>query len=397
MNALVILGFCISQGHAQESVLVAKTLGIPKISQSYALSEHLEESLEQSYGISVGILPENPCLDTTCQLDIFQKESAPYLLLVEISDKSGKKQAFIQLYNREKSKVQKKKTIKAASLEELQEALPSAVLALTKRSFEGLSKKEDKKEDQKEDQSAPVSEETVVPEEQEAVEVTPKEPLKSPYSGIRIRLGDMMSYGSYAQSSEGNPMEVAASVEYQGFVNKLYIQGEWRHDSLPLRVHFAQGNDFLGTSFNDQVDIFRLDQWVIGAGYIRELTSNLIAEGGISYRRCAGLGYVFTDNRVSVGTLSQDLQGVGLDLGLVSQFMGLDFRLSFSEVLAPRPIRSELALMAEWKHTKLLSFESALHAGIQFNMQHFSFSHKEEDAKVDQLQVGLMGGWGVWF
>ena len=91
-------------------VIVAKTLGLPKISQSYALSEDLVEALQKEYDFDIELLVENPCADTACQ-QVKAKESNP-IWLVQVVIAEDQKSADITLFDVEKQRARNTKTVK---------------------------------------------------------------------------------------------------------------------------------------------------------------------------------------------------------------------------------------------------------------------------------------------
>ena len=118
-------------------VVVAKTLGLPKISQSYALSEDLVATLQKEYDFDIALLVENPCADIACQQEK-AKESNP-LWLVHVVIAADKKSADITLFDMKNQRARNTKTVKGESWEEVRAKLPTSLVKLSKRRFSKIT------------------------------------------------------------------------------------------------------------------------------------------------------------------------------------------------------------------------------------------------------------------
>ena len=402
--------------HAEQPIMVAKSLGLERLSESYLLSEKVEQALIKAYGVPVGILSGNPCTNYKCQIKAIEAEQTHYLILIELTREGDQYTTSVRLYDSRKKKIRYNKKIPAASLTELMENLPDKVVQQSKPHFSALAKEmldsqpktsqsakaSDKPSDTKDPQALEdPQEETLVDAEASDGETTtpPNKPpvSRAVFDGFRMRAGGMLLYNQFTQKADVIGQDIASDVSFATILPSLYAQGELRFSSIPLHVHGGVGVDAFGTTYADNTNLYTLSQFRFAALYYKALSPKLILEGGLSYGTFSSLSYIFESARTSVGSVTQDKAGVGIDVALLAQIAGFDVRVSLTELLEPMPIQTQGSVLIEWPAGTLAGFQSSFHAGIHAQMRHFTVSKADEEAAVNNLQVGLLGGYGIWF
>ena len=388
--------------YADQPIMVAKSLGLERLSESYLLSEKIEQAIEKEYGMAVGILSGNPCASYTCQIEALQSDQTRYLILIDLIKEDEQYATLIKLYDTQKKKIRYNKKVQPAALTEIMETLPQKVVKLSKRYFSVMDKESSEQSSSASATESAVAKEddTVSDDVSEAEEVQPTKEPTSPreaFKGFRVRAGGMLLYGQYAQKAEVIGQDLAADVSFATILPNFYAQGEMRFESIPLHVYGSLGVDTFGTTYADETSFYTMNQIRVAALYYKALSPNLILEGGLSYGNFSALSYIFESERTGVGSLTQNKAGVGVDVALLTQVGSFDVRLSISELLNPMPIQTQGSLFVEWSAGTIAGYSSSFHAGINAQLQHFTLAKGDEEAAINNLQVGLSGGYGIWF
>jgi len=96
----------ISHLYAAEPIIVAKALGLEKLSESYAVSEALLNTITKEHNVDAALLVENPCADVDCQKSTAHADSK-WLVTIEFS-KNEQYEAVLSLHDIAKEKTRQK-------------------------------------------------------------------------------------------------------------------------------------------------------------------------------------------------------------------------------------------------------------------------------------------------
>lgn len=392
-------------------VIVAKTLGIPKVSQSYELSESLVETLQKEYSFDITLLIENPCADLACQQEKAKDASPLWLVQVVIAD--DKKSAEITLFDMEAQRVRNTKTVKGDSWEEVRAKLPTSLVKMGKRRFSKIkSETETSSPDSTQGEEATGESTTQEGSESaandavntaEGVESTPEAvvpplPAGKPFEGFRARAIGALGMYQYTQNAEESTEYISPDVALQTVIPDLRIAAEYWLPSNQIGFMAEAGIAPFGYKLGDASTIKTISNIRAGVAYHHPLGDNTSLEVGLAYHSTNGLGFRFADERTNVDALTQSIMGGALSVGVITRMANLDLRADISETFAPAPKQTRIRVYGE----KLLSSLSGdmmltAHGGLQCTMRHFGFEVQTETGNVFDLQVGLFGGAGVSF
>ena len=380
-------------------VIVAKTLGLPKISQSYALSEDLVETLQKEYDFDIELLVENPCADIACQ-QAKAKESNP-VWLIQVVIAEDQKSADITLFDMEKQRARNTKTVKGESWEEVRAKLPTSLVKLSKRRFSKIKagtppapEGEEPASDVTEEGAENTTEETAP-----VKAVTLLAPDSKPFEGFRARATGALGMYQYNQSAEEATEFISPDVALQTLLPDLKISTEYWLANNQIGVMAEAGIALFGYKFNDGgTAMNNISNLYAGLAYHHPLSEQTSLEVGLGYSSTNGMGFRFANDRTMVESLSQSITGGALSVGIVTRIANMDIRADLSETFAPAPKQTRIRLYGE----KALSTHSGnmmltAHGGLQVTMRHFGFEVQNETGSIFDLQAGLFGGAGVSF
>ena len=392
----------ISQLYAAEPVIVAKALGLEKISESYALSETLLEGIIKEHNTAAALMIENPCADIECQKSAVPEDSK--WLITVVFSKEEQYQAVLSFHDLGKDKV-RAKTYSAYTLAELKAMLPEKLLQQGKRIFPKYPKEE--KEEivaTKDDESTNTGEtdtptENTAPEPAKSKSELPPIPDTPPFDGLRVRASGNLGYYSYNQSADGKAEFISPSVGFQTILPDLLVDVEYWFMNNTIGIQAQAGIGLFGTKLGDSSSMESISNLRVGALYHLPLQENQTVEFGLGYHSTNGVGYQFVEERTAVSSNGQDIAGASLSVGFITRVAGLDTRIDISETFAPLPKHTRLRLMVERNISSLpiQNMNLTAHGGIHCTMRHFGFNIQDESGSVFDMQVGLFGGAGIHF
>ena len=145
------------QALAGEAILVAKALGLSKLSESYLLTEQVVKALKEQSQQAIGILSGNQCEDVSCQTEKAKEAGANVLATIQISQVKSKYKVTIGFYDVESGKLKASKRLSNSSLAGLKEIIPDAAYTVGKKYIEQAKSKESETEDAPKSKEVPAA------------------------------------------------------------------------------------------------------------------------------------------------------------------------------------------------------------------------------------------------
>ena len=382
-------------------VIVAKTLGLPKVSQSYALSEDLVDTLQKKYDFDITLLVENPCADITCQQEK-AKEANP-LWLVQVVIAADKKSAKITLFDMQNQRVRNTKTVKGESWEEVRAKLPTSLVKLSKRRFSKITSDTKTPVPPSKDGEEPTSDATEegtenVEETQPTKTVILLSPESKPFEGFRARATGALGMYQYKQSAEEGKEYISPDVALQTILPDVRIGVEYWLSSNQIGFMAEAGVAPFGYKLGDDSTVKTISNLRAGLAFHNPLNKDMSVEVGLAYHSTNGMDFRFAEERTKVDAFTQSITGGALSIGVVTRMSNMDIRADFSETFTPNPEQTRIRVYGEKPLSKLSgNMMFTAHGGLQVTMRHFGFEVQTETGSVFDLQAGLFGGTGVSF
>ncbi|MEC7985161.1 MAG: hypothetical protein VX278_08350 [Myxococcota bacterium] len=405
------------QSLAQESIQIAKALGLSKLSESYLLSEQIAESIQEKTQTPTGILSGNSCTEVACQVDKAKEAGAQMLITVEITPVKKKYRATIGFHNTETGKTLYSKRVFNASLAGLKEILPETAYSSGQkyidRTLESKTSDTITTENTETDWFDNEKEEGVTEgvaegvtegaaEESTETEEMPPPPAPVltlstlPFEGLRVRSSLKLGYYGYNQRSEEARNFISPNVEFQTVLPDIQIEAEYSLLNNMIGVDVHAGIAPFGYSLQDDTSTQTITDLKVGARY-RYVLDGITVEGGLAYQASNGIGFLFTNNRTSVGSSTKDLSGVALRTGFITQASNMDIRLEVCETFAPIPVHTQINLLVEGALAPMSGMTLTFNGGAGLDLRHFDFENQGETADIFDLQANVFGGAGLKF